>query len=137
MLFAQENQAYSRPTETMETHTHYRQEYVEKRVADPAVRMQVDNTTSGAKSAMSRIRGTNGQFYSDTTTKEHYKVWPAGQRPAAFGEPPSFANSLIFPNQDRSMATTNSLVYSGSWGEPATAVKPLDGTLTVDGMTQT
>ena len=106
----------------MEVHTHYSEEFVEKH-AEHEPRRQAHMTSKN------RVREVNGKFFDDTTAKEHYKVWPA-QKTSPFAEPPSVADSIIFPSSERHMNTTTKLAYPGARGERSQAVKPLDGNLT-------
>lgn len=73
-----------------------------------------------------------GKFDSRTTNKEYYRQWKP-QTTFTFGELPSFTDSILYPNQKRSLETTTKSTFKGVTTKKVDPVRATSPNIRIEG----
>ncbi|XP_046565330.1 stabilizer of axonemal microtubules 2-like isoform X1 [Haliotis rubra] len=104
---------YERLDIPLDATTSYQKEFIPKQ-AEPEIRVYP---------MRDKLKMSSAKFESSTTNKQHYKHW-VPQPSVPFGELPSFAGSILFPEKDYLPESTTKNSFLGRFAPPADQVRP-------------
>ena len=125
MILSDQEENYEPSSAPLEGTTNYMKDYPGHFIL-PQIRKASDDINQG------HLKKNTGKQDFKTTTKEHYKRW-VPEPSLTFGELPSFTDSILYPDQRRSMETTTGTTFKGAPGKRSDLVPHSDGNIKIEG----
>ncbi|XP_071095136.1 stabilizer of axonemal microtubules 2-like [Haliotis cracherodii] len=104
---------YERLDIPLDATTSYQKDFIPKQ-AEPEIRIYPKRD---------KLKMSSAKFESSTTNQQHYKHW-VPQPSVPFGELPSFAGSILFPEKDHLPESTTRNSFVGRFAPAAEQIKP-------------